>query len=184
MKTIIKLILLVSIFTITSCTTAEEQEAKRKELYFLNEDFILVEKQEEMASSDGTPFKIRTWKLHRVKDSYDSVYIGEIISKVRESNDCGCSDFYITNELWYDKNVGDILHFDFIRKNRFYKIAKIKLETNGLTYAPDYESSTVTIQQDAPLGTSTKSLETERRILEIEREILALERELETLKEK
>jgi hypothetical protein len=189
MKTLNKILILlnglviVTIFTLTSCMTEEEKEAKRREIYFLNEDFILVDKKENVTSGNGTPIKIRTWIIHRVNNPYDSVYVGEISSRVvpeEPTSNCGCDgDFYITNELWYNKEIGDVLHFEFIRKNRFYKVQKNKLENIKL----DNDLETIVIsEQNIPEPTVT-NLETDRRILEIEREILSLQRELETLKE-
>lgn len=179
------LLIIQLLAVVTACTIEEAKQAERVKVYYLNEDFILVDKSETTTydSDRNGSIKIRTWKLHRVNSPYDSIYVGEIISDVVEnetqSGGCGCgsSNFYISNELWYNKEIGDVLHFDFIRKNRFYKVKKDKL------IAPiSSENQTVTPVQSVA-ETNVNGLEKERKVLEIERQILSLQRELETLKE-
>jgi len=177
-----KILLFFILMLVVSCASEEEKQLKREKTYFLNEDFILVDKKEDVTSKDGTPVKIRTWVVHRINNPVDSIYVGEISSTVVEDENCACmgGNFYISNELWYNKEIGDNLHFDHIRKSRFYKVKKEKVDAgqsqtpdSGLTYASDYQSTTIT---------GTTDLEKERRMMEIERQILALQRELESLK--
>jgi len=179
MKKIFNLILLILIIPcvlliIDGCAS---EKTKSNSIYYLDEDFILVQKKEDVEVStnvEGVSYKVRTWIIHRVNSPIDSVYVGEINCVVfdnRVNSGCKGCNFYITDELWYNKDVGDVLHFDYIRKNRFYKISKSKLEKNNLTYDYSYEISKTKI-----------NLEKEKRIMEIEKQILLLQRELETLK--
>ena len=177
MKTI-KLLFVLTMILITA-SSCEEKE-KTTENFFLNEDFILIDKKEEIVGDNAT--RIRTWLIQRVIQVGDSLDIAEIVTN---GESCGCGQaFEITDELWYNKEIGDKLHFDYIRKSRFFRKANVNVGL-GLTYAPDY------IPEYQKTGDnigdlqqfSGDNLEKERKVLEIEREILSLQRELEKLKE-
>jgi hypothetical protein len=174
MKTAFKAFVVIFVIQILAVfvTCSDEKEKNDARFYFLNENFILVDKKENMTAKDGNPIKIRTWIIHRVNNPVDSVYVGEISSQVR-SDDKGDHEFYITNELWYNKQIGNTIHFDFIRKNRFYKVKKEILEVT---------THIVTSPTNVPATTQTsivdEKFETEMKIRELEREITALKSKL------
>ena len=183
MKT--KLFLFVLLLVgLSACTEDPQKElAKKQKTYYLNEDFVLVDRKETQSynTDRDKPVNIRTWVIHRVSGANDSIEVAEIMS---ESSDCGCQpgdNFAITDELWYGKKVGDKLHFDFIRKDRFFKVKRENLnslqQTNEtLVYTPDYPTTTTQ-------ATSTElDFDKERQIMEIERKITDLQRELDNLK--
>jgi|JFJP01.1.fsa_nt_gi hypothetical protein len=176
MKKII-LFLLIGLLYACSVQTDEQVRTEKEKVYFLDEDFTLVDRKEEVSydNNSNESINIRVWKLHRVKSPYDSVYVGEIISS---GKDCGCanSDFYITDELWYNKQIGDNLHFNFIRKDRFFKV-----DRDNLVYIPKLSPEpTSPVVTEVP---ETNNLDKDREILEIERQILSLQLKLEKLKE-
>lgn len=161
-----------SVILLTSCKSKEEKQKERETAYYLNEDFILVNAKEDIVGGDnGNAYKVRTWMIMRVIKEYpDSIQQAEIISKVATNpkDDCNCrsKDFIITNELWYSKPVGSTLHFDHIRKDRFFKLPAIKV--------PVVEQPAVA--EPTVVGDGDK--------MQVELEILKHERELTTLKEK
>jgi hypothetical protein len=165
-----KIIFIFLSFMILSSCAVEITE----ENFFINEDFTLIDKKEERVGESGT--LTRTWLVQRIVQEGDSVQIAEIIT---QGVACGCGGkaFEITDELWYNKEIGDILHFEYLRKSRFFK--KAKRSDNNITYAPDYVSpvpTTTVIEQPK------NNLEIERQIMDIDRQILELERQKELLK--
>lgn len=121
-----KFLIPVILLVLTACCQSPEVKQKEnEEKYYLNENFILVDAKENIVGGDnGQPYKVRTWIVERIsKENPDTVYQAEISTTVDMRN-CNCStskDFVITNELWFSKPIGSILHFDHIRKDRFYK---------------------------------------------------------------
>lgn len=102
------IIILLFLFTI-SC-----KEKNHDELYF-NEKFKIVKTNESSAITNDKfhePIFVKKWLIQRLSDTtmyaelsnYDDYY------------------FKITNTLWYNKNIGDTLYFEYIRKDRFFKI--------------------------------------------------------------
>ena len=177
-------LLIGTLITLSSCEISEEERAK---IYYLDEDFILIEK-EILIEGEGN-VKYRFWRIHRINDTSDSVYIGEIKSKILEddSNGCGCGDgeFYITNEMWYNKEVGSVLHFDYLRKDRFYPVKKIKgiyTTETGIVKTPVVEDNSK-LSESEKLSVERRliQIETEKRQLQIEKESLELQKEKEEL---
>lgn len=172
-----KLLLIFGIIALSSCAQDEAKvRADKEATYFLDENFTLVDAKEEIISDGGTPFKVRTWVINRViQHSPDTVEQGIVVSKIdANSGDCGCgsSDFAITNELWYSKPVGSTLHFDFIRKNRFFKMpVKHEVVLKAEVQENPYKDIVVGGNMDG------------KNKIDIELEILRLEREMITLKE-
>lgn len=180
------LLFLIPLFFV-GCITEEEriirQDTKLALSHFVNEDFILVHK-EEIKDTEGT---VRVWRIHLINSPLDSVYVGEIRSFVQspEPEGCGCNgDFYITNELWYNKDVGATLHFDNIRKNRFFLLAKINLsdynEAQGLTLNTETITLDGELEESPDLGYGTETTETSDLDYT---ERLSLERKAEELQE-
>lgn len=164
-----------SLILLTSCSKSEEEKQKERiATYYLDEDFVLVSAKEDVAGGDnGNAYKVRTWVIARVvREHPDTIQQAEIISNVatnpKDDCNCGNKDFVITTELWYGKPIGSKLHFDFIRKNRFFKLPAAKV--------PVVDEPVLTI--DPSIATSSGDK------MQVELEILRLERELTLLKEK
>ena len=93
-------------------------EQNEKEIY-RNEKLLIVGTNEN--AQDFThdkfhePIIIKVWLVQRINDT---TQFAEITSTWSDKM------FYITNELWYSKGIGDTLHFDYIRRDRFFTIKK------------------------------------------------------------
>jgi len=92
-----------------------------KESLYYNEKLVIVR----TSNGDGytqdkfhRPINVKIWLVRRVKDTTDYAELSSAYDGSYPNN------FRISNELWYSKNVGDILHFEKIRKDRFFKINK------------------------------------------------------------
>lgn len=162
------IIVLLSLVILSSCAVEITEEN-----FFINEDFTLIDKKEERVGESGT--LTRTWLIQRIIQDGDSIQIAEIVT---QDVACGCGKaFEITDELWYNKEIGDVLHFEYIRKSRFFK--KVKRIDVSSTQTPNYVP---------PISTTTEpeknTLEVEREIMDIERQILELERKRDLLKMK
>jgi hypothetical protein len=89
-----------------------------KDIY-RNEKCIIVGTNE--AAQDFThnkfhqPIVIKVWLVQRVNDT---TQFAELTSYDNYDH------WYITNEMWYGKGIGDTLYFKYIRKNRFFTINK------------------------------------------------------------
>jgi len=171
------LIILLGIAIFQSCTVKISGDN-----FYLDEDFALIDKYEKEVVINGYSKTIRTWKIVRFKTTNDSIFVG-IINNTGDYN--GCGHGIITDELWKSREIGAILHFDYINKNRFHKEKKITAIYTGTEPLELYSEIPVEIdiKSKSPVVINMNKLEVERRIMEIEREIMSLERELETLKE-
>jgi hypothetical protein len=188
MKT--KLILIAfAIVILSSCDNGTEYANKHKADYYWNEDFTLVDRKENATVYDNSPAVVRTWVIQRNVVTNDSIELTEINTIFKNGEDCGCatSKFQLTTELWYGKKVGERLHFDYIRKNRFFK--KQKDEGVQFNEQPNETQSgvtTKTITNGAVTTTTTtvlpNDMETQNRILELERQKISIESELDRLK--
>ena len=163
-------------FTLSSChvTTEEEKRAEREKVYFLDEKFIIISTSggeiAHQANGNHIPTNEKNWLVQRVKEVYpDTLEFAEL------HNTPQIGTFAINNELWYSKQIGDTLFFEYILKERFFKVAK--KDTKPTTPAP-VKVETV---QDYNLE---NSFEIERKILDLEREMGDLEREIESLRNK
>lgn len=122
-----------------------------------------------------------------MKNAGDSIEVAKITSVASNGEDCGCVNsrvFTITNELWYNKKVGDQLYFDYIRKSRFFKVVNDQDRIDAVLgkVSTLSEPTQSTIAQ--PVISTTSDLEAERKILELERQKMQIELELEKLKSK
>jgi len=147
------------------------------EIHYVDENFILTNKTEKEMVINGDTRNVRTWEIQRVIVGGDSVMVGEISD---EGSDCGCG--IITDELWYSKEVGDSLYFEYIRIERFH----LSKDFTGLSQEekPTMTPKSVTPEDiKATTIINMNELELEREILAKERELLTKERELEMLKD-
>lgn len=88
----------------------------RKSSHYLNEKFIIVSSNEESGLSNDKfhkPILVKKWLIQSLSDT---TQFAELTSHG------GYKQFYITKELWYNKNVGDTLYFEYILKERFFTI--------------------------------------------------------------
>lgn len=178
MKKLLIFILGIAIFQ--SCTTVV---TPNEDAHYINEDFILLDKYEENMIINGDTRTVRTWKIQQItSERTDSVMIAEIDDK--DANGCGI----ITDDLWHKRNVGDILHFDYIRKDRFFQVKNIAHDNWGGYVDGEYTTRTEIITPEPvefkavpPKLINLTKIQIESRILEIDREIMGLERELEML---
>lgn len=166
------------IIAFTGCKSEETKQKEREEVYFLNEDFTIIEKSENIETNDSRAFIVRQWKIQReARDVPDSIWVGVILSDPRVDNcNCGESDFQITDELWFNKNVGDKVHFDYIRKDRFFKVHVNNIKNLEKPIQPKPEPEPI-----APITTDTSDMtkiQIEMKILELEREIMYLKSKL------
>ena len=153
-----------------SCCVVPEEDT-----HFMEEKFVLIEKEEREMVVNGDTKNVRFWKIQRVVTLNDSIFVADI-----DDSGCGCG--IITDELWYNRNVGDVLHFEYIRKDRFIKVKNLAVFSGE--YEPiDSPLSTTTEQVVEATVINLNTLEVERKILEKEREIMSLEREIESLKQ-
>lgn len=110
---------IAALLIITIFPNPLKRAANEKEIY-RNEKLVIVGTNE--AAQDFThdkfhkPIVIKVWLVQRVKDT---TQYAELSSYDHYGN-----MFYVTNELWYSKGIGDTLYFKYIRKNRFFTINK------------------------------------------------------------
>ena len=174
-----KKILLLSVALLTFACSCEVMPDP--DVHFVDEDFILIHKKEKEMVVDGDTKNVRFWKIQRVKTVNDSIFIADI-----DDSGCGCG--IITDEVWYNREVGDVLHFDYIRKERFWKVKNLAVYDEEYTEVETPRSvnplQAVTPEEvKATTVINMNQMEVEREILEKERAVMALEREIETLKE-
>lgn len=108
---VIILMILGGMFGIRSCRSKYHDNE-----LFRNEKCVIV-----MTAWDGAltqdkfhnPVFVKTWLIQRVADTTEFAEL----SSYEETN-----GFRITNELWYNKGIGDTVFFEYICKDRFFKI--------------------------------------------------------------
>jgi len=174
MKNLIKFVILIVILAIllTSCIVNEADLQKRKEkVYFLNENFVIIKikAKADKVNDKTTPAFVKIWLVQRINSNPDSILCAEL-SSVPESSE----DFRITNELWYNKDIGDTLHFKYIRKNRFFRVIQ-KPEVK--TTIPTVVNNTYNIT----LGTVTE-IAIDKKFIELDGQIANVTRALEETK--
>jgi len=100
-----------------SCENVEpETKTYDEEQYFVNEKFKIVATNGvgDVYQKYNQPVQNKKWLIQRLNDT---TYCGEITSYQSDG-------FYITDELWYNKSVGDTLYFEFIGRWRFFRIGE------------------------------------------------------------
>ena len=180
----IKLLLLLFmlvVFAMLSCTTTDSkhQQIKKNKTYFLDEDFVII-KASETPSENGLEL-VRMWVIQRVKNAGDSIEVAEIGNK--ESS----SYFYITKELWYNKEVGSTLHFDYILKKRFFKIKNERKpflltgnEEDVLTDDLVGTDELTVVDEDL---TKLDNLEIEDQLVDLEEQLESIQDEIEKIRD-
>ena len=166
-----KIYLLLAVVLMCSCCTIMPDP----DVHFLDEKFVLIEKTEREMNINSNTKNVRTWKIQRVKASDNSLEIGVIDNK---GFDC-----IINDELWYNREVGDTLYFEYICKDRFYKVENLSAISVGKYEAVDTPMSITPEDVKKATIINMNKMEIEMEILEKERQLISLEREIETLKE-
>ena len=166
-----KIYLLLAVVIMCSCCTIMPDP----DVHFLDEKFVLIEKTEREMNINSNTKNVRTWKIQRVKASDNSLESGVIDNK---GFDC-----IINDELWYNREVGDTLYFEYICKDRFYKVENLSAISVGKYEAVDTPMSITPEDVKEATVINMNKMEIEMEILEKERQLISLEREIETLKE-
>lgn len=171
-------ILILTLFLVSCATKITEKD------YYMNEDFTLIDRVETTSIKDDSPVTVWTWVIKRNITSGDSIEIAKISNlSTIDQQSCGCGNskvFTINNELWYNKKIGDNLHFDYIRRSRFFKVA----QSNETQLSNTVQQPQIQKQPPITYTTPMSDLETERKIMELERQKIQIELELEKLKTK
>jgi hypothetical protein len=76
------------------------------DIHYINIDCIIVEKISSVGSGRLTS------KAFLIRGTKDTTLYSEYVDLYR---------YTMTDSLYYSSKVGDTLHFDYIRKNRFFK---------------------------------------------------------------
>lgn len=104
-----QILLIISVAILTILSSCEPQD--KKITHYLNEDFLILETRE-LLKADNV---VKIWLIERLNSSPDTLLCAEITSLPTTT------EFKITDEFWYKKSVGDTLHLDFIKKDRFFR---------------------------------------------------------------
>lgn len=176
-KTLLYIGTIIILISMSCCSTSEEDRLiKLKSTHYVDEKFTLLNITESSnIIQEKRPVKIRTWLISRMIVENDSVEFAEINTLIDPfDNDIETyngSGFIITDSLWNVKKIGDELHFDYIRKNRFYKKPRMSstidyvTKTGVITYEEDSEDIDDDLNEDLEL------MELERQLLDIQRKI-------------
>ena len=96
--------LMVGVFAIfASCDGKSKPDP---DIHYINIDCIIVEKISSVGSGRLTS------KAFLIRGIKDTTLYSEYVDLYR---------YTMTDSLYYSSEVGDTLHFDYIRKNRFFK---------------------------------------------------------------
>lgn len=155
-----------------SCDFKEAKQRIKEKTYFLNEDFVIIDVNENYI--DGK--LLRTWLINRIETN-DNYIEQALLTNKKDA--CGCN-FHITEELWLTKNVDDIIHFDFIRKDRFNKIKLFK-EIILVEETKEINEPLIDNYSDNNIVCNKSALE--RKQLELERQQLSIDRDIEKIEE-
>jgi len=109
-KEIIGVIGMVLMIIILFAVGCQQSIREQKATLYYNEKVIIVGSSASCGVTD-----IKTWLIQRVTDTTQFAELSSVLCN---------EDYHITLEQWYNKNIGDTLYFDYIRKNRFFKIIK------------------------------------------------------------
>jgi len=121
MKTISILIVLIGLAGCAGCGCGNSN-------MYENERFIILSTNErvDINSDNAIPPAYKVWLIQRLDSvASDSIECAEITN-----NKADGYAFHLTNELWYNKHVGDIIFFEKINKNRFFKTKLTPVEVS------------------------------------------------------
>lgn len=93
------------LFLTASCNEPDECAPKDQTQFYIDIDCIIVEK------IPATPVGKHTSKAFLIRMLSDTTKYSEFIH---------VSNYYMEDEYYYNHEVGDTLHFDYIRRERFF----------------------------------------------------------------
>ena len=105
------IIFIFTMILMISCSQESNKVDEKSNLHFNNEKFKIVSSNKYLGGDYSQPLEEKRWLIQRL---LDTTYYAELSSID--------NNFNITNELWYNKDVGDTLYFVFIGKYRFFRI--------------------------------------------------------------
>ena len=91
---------------ITTFTSCEGKSKPDPDIHYINMDCVIVEKISSVGSGRLTS------KAFLIRDAKDTTLYSEYVDLYR---------YTMTDSLYYSSEVGDTLHFDYIKKSRFFK---------------------------------------------------------------
>ena len=97
----------LSIGIIAIFASCEGRSKPDSNIHYINMDCVIVEKIPTVGS-----FGKRTSKAFLIRGLKDTTLYSEYVDLYR---------YTMSDSLYYSSKVGDTLHFDYIRKNRFFK---------------------------------------------------------------
>ena len=183
-------ILFISVMLTSSCceggSSSDDKYSMIRDTHFVEEHFYIVEKRENYVA-DGN---LREWILVSTNVQGDSIYMGTV------SNRATGRHFEIDDELWFNRDVGDKIYFEYIRKERFYRVSMknavkhfnekgydLKCLGMSQTYQRSYPKTTKKTSYKQVDEEGEEDLSKDRKKLNVEREIMGKERELEKLQD-
>lgn len=179
-KITLVLFTIMSIFLLSCCAVSEEDNINdKKERFFQDEKFIIVDKN----------FVDKTWIIERIlTDEQDSLYRSELYRTDDGKTHVG--SFRISQELWNKKDIGDTLYFEFILKERFFKVKNNREPKVELPTPEEFnEMCDDAIEEIEEEFGHTKieemtNLELERKLLELERQLQSIHDEMDQIRYK
>ena len=97
----------LSIGIIAIFASCEGRSKPDSNIHYINMDCVIVEKIPSVGS-----FGKRTSKAFLIRGLKDTTLYSEYVDLYR---------YDMTDSLYYSSKVGDTLHFDYIKKSRFFK---------------------------------------------------------------
>lgn len=97
----------LSIGIIAIFASCEGRSKPDSNIHYINMDCVIVEKIPSVGS-----FSKRTSKAFLIRGLEDTTLYSEYVDLYR---------YTMTDSLYYSSEVGDTLHFDYIKKSRFFK---------------------------------------------------------------
>jgi hypothetical protein len=88
-------------------------------VHYINEHFIIRQSNESQGTTPDKfhkPMSVGIWLIESVEHPGNFTHM----------NTYNYGPLQISNSMWYSHGIGDTLHFDYIRKDRFFKIEKNK----------------------------------------------------------
>lgn len=154
-----KILILSVLLSLIACTSEEDKQKARQAAYYLDEDFVIINTSTSHFSTIPMPSSEMYWLVERVTQvNPDSIEVAEL------SKEPVIGTFAISKELWYNKKIGDTLHFEYILKERFFKVAKKKIQPEE---KPVEAIAPTEIGSVDKIEMTMKKQELERQLMEI-----------------
>ncbi len=117
LKLFIALCIIVIILAFTACSN--EHFKPNTDVHYVNDSAIIIKHSKSTPNQgyEGYAFLIR-----RIKDTTEFTELNSNNFKGLQNG--GCSPYNTAAQLYWSKTIGDTLHFDYIKKSRFWKKLK------------------------------------------------------------